>query len=202
MKRVIRYILTLLRGFLFKYKINAGVFFGGQWIALSVKLILRTGAHLSMGHKAIIREYSRIIIGENSSLVLGSGVCVERGGEITSVNGAIVTVGDSTYIGNYCNIRSDKNISIGKNCYIAQFVSIVDGGYKLKNRAASISRSDYETKPVVIGDNAWLGTGVIILPGVSIGDGAVIGAGAVVTKEVPPYAIAGGNPAKIIACRE
>ena len=202
MRRLIRYLFTLLRGFLFKCKINLCVFSNGQWIALSVKLILRAGAQISVGRKTILREYSRIIIGENSSIVIGSGVCIERGGEITSVNGAIVSVNDDTYIGNYCNIRCDKNISIGKSCYIAQFVSIVDGGYKFKNKAASITRNDYETKSVVIGDNVWIGTGVIILPGVSIGEGAVVGAGAVVTKEVPPFAIVAGNPAKLIACRE
>jgi len=202
MKRVLRYLLTVIRGIWAKYRINLGAIAGGQWIALSVKLILRPGAILSLGRKAIIREYTRIVVWENSSLLLGAGVCVERGGEITSVNGAVVSIGDNTYIGNYCNIRCDKSITIGRNCYIAQFVSIVDGGYKFKTRSSTIARSDYETKPVAICDNVWLGTGVIILPGVQIGEGAVIGAGAVVTKDVPPYAVAVGNPAKFIQFRE
>ena len=49
-----------------------------------------------------------------------------------------------------------------------------------------------------IGDDVWIGAGAIILPGVTIGEGAVVGAGAVVTKDIPPFAIVVGNPAKII----
>ena len=59
-----------------------------------------------------------------------------------------------------------------------------------------------EEKPIVVGDDVWLGYGAIILPGVTIGDGAIIGAGTVVTKDVPPYAIVGGNPAKVIRFRK
>ncbi len=59
-----------------------------------------------------------------------------------------------------------------------------------------------EEKQIVVGDDVWLGYGAIILPGVTIGDGAIIGAGTVVTKDVPPYAIVGGNPAKVIRFRK
>ncbi|MRS01689.1 hypothetical protein EG832_00440 [bacterium] len=61
-----------------------------------------------------------------------------------------------------------------------------------------------ETMPsfVKIGSDCWLGANSLILPGVTIGDGAVIAAGAVVTKDVQPYSIVGGNPAKIISHRE
>ena len=56
-------------------------------------------------------------------------------------------------------------------------------------------------KPIVIGNDVWIGGHVIILPGVQIGNGAIVGAGAVVTKNVPDYAIVGGNPARIIRYR-
>ena len=59
-----------------------------------------------------------------------------------------------------------------------------------------------EARPVVIGDDVWIGGRVIILPGVTIGNGAILGAGAVVTHDVPSYAIVGGNPAKIIKYRK
>ena len=59
-----------------------------------------------------------------------------------------------------------------------------------------------EERPVYIGNDVWIGDRVIILPGVHIGDGAVIGAGSVVTHDVPPYAIAAGNPARVIKSRE
>ena len=56
-------------------------------------------------------------------------------------------------------------------------------------------------KPVIIGDDVWIGGRVIILPGVTIGNGAIVGAGAVVTRDVPEYAIVGGVPAKVIKMR-
>ena len=58
-----------------------------------------------------------------------------------------------------------------------------------------------EVAPVVIGDDVWIGSRVIILPGVKIGNGSVIGAGAVVTKDVEPYSVVGGVPAKLIRRR-
>ena len=60
----------------------------------------------------------------------------------------------------------------------------------------------YEEKPIVIGDDVWIGGHVIVLPGVHIGTGAIVGAGAVVTKDVPDYAVVGGNPARIIKSRK
>ena len=54
------------------------------------------------------------------------------------------------------------------------------------------------SRPIIVGDNVWIGTRAIILPGVTIGDGAVIGAGAVVTKDVPARSVAAGNPARIL----
>jgi len=60
---------------------------------------------------------------------------------------------------------------------------------------------DPEFKKVTIGNDVWIGTRALIMDGVTVGDGAVIGAGAVVTKDVPPYAIVGGVPAKIIKYR-
>jgi acetyltransferase-like isoleucine patch superfamily enzyme len=77
--------------------------------------------------------------------------------------------------------------------------------YPLRNNLAfekSVGDIDSASKgPVVIGNDVWVGAGAIILSGVSIGDGAIVAAGAVVTKDVPPYAIVGGNPAKLIRYR-
>ena len=60
----------------------------------------------------------------------------------------------------------------------------------------------YVLKPVVIGENVWVGSHAKVIPGVSIGEGSVVGMGAVVTKDVPPFAVVGGNPAKVIKYRD
>lgn len=184
-----------------KLAVNSTFGWTGRWIALSSRLVIRRGGAFAMGRNARVGENVRIIVDSESSLAIGAQTTIERGGEMTAVNGARVIIGVGTYVGNYCNIRSDKDIRIGDDCYLAQFVSVLDGGYRLRGNSDRITREDYETKSVSIGHNVWLGVGVIVLPGVVIGDGAVVGAGAVVTKDVAPRAIAVGNPAHVIATR-
>ena len=73
---------------------------------------------------------------------------------------------------------------------------VVGGGRGIG--AATARRLAEEGASVVIGDYAWIGGGAILLPGVTIGEGAVVGAGSVVSKDVPPYSVALGNPARVI----
>lgn len=89
------------------------------------------------------------------------------------------------------------NITIGKNCCIGEDVRLLTGSHEVTS-----PRFDLVTKPIAIHDNVWIATGAIILPGVTIGEGAVIGAGAVVTKDVTPWTVVGGNPARFIKKRE
>ena len=87
-------------------------------------------------------------------------------------------------------------ITIGNNVFVAPDVRIVteEHAMDVRQRAEGL---EY-THPVRICDNVWICTGAIILPGVTIGEGSVIGAGSVVTKDIPPYCLAVGNPCRVI----
>lgn len=112
---------------------------------------------------------------------------------------AVIIIGDNTRIHGTC-IHAYSKIKIGDNCLIAANTQIFDGnGHDLsfpdvKNRINTIG----DAKPILIEDNVWIGANSIILPGICIGFGSVIASGSVVTKDIPPLCVAGGNPAKII----
>ncbi len=107
----------------------------------------------------------------------------------------------SAEIGAFCSIS--EGCFIGMQSHPAEFVStspvFLDGGNYLKKNFASLKYQD--TYKTVIGNDVWIGANVLVKGGVHIGDGAIIAAGAVVTHDVPPYAIVGGVPAKLIRYR-
>ncbi|GHU76065.1 hypothetical protein AGMMS49992_21090 [Clostridia bacterium] len=94
------------------------------------------------------------------------------------------------------NVTIGDNFHSGAGCYIITQNHNYNNGMKLPYDETSI------TKDTIIGDNVWLGARVMLLPGVNIGEGAVIQAGAVVTKDIPPLALAGGNPANVFKHRD
>lgn len=110
------------------------------------------------------------------------------------------TVGDNFFLNVNCRLMDSGKITIGNNVMIAPNVSIIteEHAMDVKQRLAGL---EY-TRPVTIGDNVWLATGVLVLPGVTIGDNSVIGAGSVVTKDVPANSLAVGNPCAVIKTLE
>ena len=107
-----------------------------------------------------------------------------------------ISIGSGTVIGDKCLIDGRGGVIFGKSCNLSSEVRIWTGQHSVQS-----SSFDYERSPVIIGDRVWISSNVIILPGVTVGDGAVIAAGAVVTKDVEPYSIVAGVPAKKIGER-
>lgn len=99
-------------------------------------------------------------------------------------------------------ISGDAGVEIGKNSLLSPGVHLFSGNHVFKNPSLPIKCQGGEYGRIEIGEDVWLGTHVIVLQGVTIGKGSVVGAGAVVTKDIPPYSIAVGVPAKVIRKRE
>lgn len=127
----------------------------------------------------------------------GKNVNIEKGAEFG--NGEI-TLGNNSGIG--VNCRVGKGTHIGDNVMMGPDVVILTSNHNYIRVDIPMNEQGYSFHPVYIGDDVWIGTRVIILPGVKIGNGAIVAAGAVVTKDVPDFAIVGGCPARVIKIRK
>lgn len=147
--------------------------------------------------------------GHKENIQIGNN-CMIRCQIIALGNGKI-TIGDNTYIGVNSRVGAIQNVTIGNNVIISSQVHILDNNNHPtapEQRLQMTESADYFgelwswTKsahaPVHIQDNVWIGERCTILKGVSIGKGSIIGANAVVTRDIPDYVIAAGNPAKVV----
>jgi len=131
--------------------------------------------------------YRRFWLGEHS--VVESYCCI---------NNAVgdVTIGDYTRIGIHCTVIGP--VCIGSHVNLAQGITVTALNHNFENTTQRIDQQGVSTKPVVIGDDVWIGANAVILPGVTIGRHCVVAAGAVVTRDVPDKCVVGGVPAKIL----
>ena len=131
--------------------------------------------------------YRRFRLGQKS--VIESYCCI---------NNAVgdITIGDHTRIGIHCTVIGP--VCIGNNVNLAQGITVTALNHNFEDCNKRIDEQGISTKPVVIGDDVWIGANAVILPGVTIGRHVVVAAGAVVTKDVPDFSIVAGVPAKVI----
>ena len=109
---------------------------------------------------------------------------------------------DNVYVGPYSYLHATGKITIAKNCLFGPRITLIAGNHHYKNKEIPIRFQGSIPKNILIDQDVWLSANVTVLGGVTIGKGAVIGAGSVVTKDIPPYSIAVGIPAKVIGTRK
>ena len=158
--------------------------------------------HLTVSHRyqpfGKISKQIRQLACKNIFKIAGKNINIERGAHFGS--GSRIEIGDNSGIGENCQIPD--NTKIGRDVMMGPDVLIVGKNHNYEDLKIPMRlQGAKEAAPVIIGDDTWIGARVIILPGVNIGEGAIVGAGAVVTKDIPPYAICAGNPARIVKYR-
>ncbi|MBC3870909.1 acyltransferase [Undibacterium oligocarboniphilum] len=145
----------------------------------------RSGCLIRLGDGVSLFDHNRLVVGDVS---INTDACIEIGDR------SIVNVGGY--------LSGEGGLRIGKEVLIGPHVRIFSAGHAIHGGEASIYLNPLTYAGVDIGDGAWIGGGATILPGVTIGRGAVVGAGSIVTEDVPDFAIAVGNPARLLRYRQ
>ncbi|NEO99003.1 MAG: acyltransferase [Symploca sp. SIO2E9] len=140
-------------------------------------------------------------LGNNSKIRLKDWAHIDRGVDIKTHWSGEIEIGEHTYIGPYTCL-SGNYIKVGNYCLIASHSGLYANNHIFEDSTRPIVEQGNSYKGIVIEDDCWLGSGVKVVDGITIGQGSVIGTGAVVTKDIPPYSIAVGVPAKVIAKRD
>ncbi len=160
---------------------------------------------LTLGKHVFIDDAVTIYAHEDGGQVqIGENSAINRYTIIEIGAGGSVFIGANTHIQGRCNLKGFVgDLVIGDNVQMAPGCMFSPYQHGFGDPLLPVRAQPLTSKgPIVVEDDAWLGMGVKVLDGVTIGRGAVVGAGAVVTKDIPPYAIAVGVPAKVVAQRQ
>lgn len=180
-----------------KIEIGNHVFLG-RTVCLDASV---TGGRIQIGDSCHLLDNVRLMsFNEHGKIVLRENVDLDRGVDLKA-HGGCIELGRGTYIGPYVCMAGPGNIRIGQDCLIAAHSGIYANNHVFSDPTISIKEQGTVNQGIVIEDDCWLGTGVKVMDGVTIGRGSVIGAGAVVTKDISPYSVAVGVPAKVISRR-
>lgn len=129
----------------------------------------------------------------------GMNVNIEKGAHFG--DGKFVKIGDNSDLG--INAVIQRHITIGNDVMMGRDVIIMTNSHETSSVSILMRlQGARDVRPVIIGNDIWIGSRVIILPGVKIGDGSIIGAGSVVTRDIEPYSVVGGVPARLIKKRK
>jgi acetyltransferase-like isoleucine patch superfamily enzyme len=156
--------------------------------------------YLMVKYKCFISLKSEIRLARN--LDIGKKTRISSFVKIKATKGFII-IGENCTISSFCFIDADKGgVEIGDNVLLGPHVGIHGSNYNYESKEHLIINQGISSKGIKIEDDVWIGSHTTILDGVTLGKGAVIGAGAVVNRDIPPYSVAVGVPAKVKKERE
>ncbi len=166
---------------------------------------------ITINNGSSITEHAQVFNMQSTDKIQISSGTVVEGELLVFAYGGSIVIGENCYVSKGTRIWSGESVKIGNNVLISHNVNIIDtNSHEIDHliraeRYANLLKKGHpkekgpiETAPIIIEDYAWISFNVTILKGVTIGKGAIIAAGAVVTKDVPPFTLVAGNPARII----
>lgn len=178
------------------------------WVLVGKGASIRYARHLSVGRDFIVEDYAEVNCMTYRGIIAGDRVTIGKHAIIRPTNiygsaiGEGLKIGNNSSIGPYSYIGCSGYIEIGDNVMMSPRVSIYAENHLFDHPELTIKDQGVKREFVKIEDDCWIAANTVILAGVTIGRGSVIAAGSVVTKDIPPYSIAGGVPAKVIKSRK
>lgn len=169
----------------FNPRLTHFIFGNGSEIRIDGELWIGANSFGNNGRSNIIR------IDKNAILDVEGNFKLMYGADVILFPNSQFTVGNNSFINSDCKVRCHKSIQIGKDCKISHDFIVMDSD-------VHYLAGDNHTEEVIIEDNVWIGTRVIVLSGAKIGQGSVVAAGALVNKEYPPHSLIAGVPGKVI----
>ena len=170
-------------------------------IARWVWLKLRWRGRLRTDGLCFVCPRVKFEIGRGATVTLGRWSWVGHGCKVRAHEGE-VSIGAKSVLGQECTISAYQQVSIGRECIIADRVMVIDFDHGTVEVERPIRHQGIYKRDVRIGHNVWIGYGACLLRGVTVGNNSVIGTNSVVTADVPDNAVVGGVPARIIRTRE
>ncbi len=164
--------------------------------------VLRCPGRIHLGRGVMIDDCVVLDAkGRGSSIVLGDQILLGRN-SILSCNDSSMSIGNFVSIGPFCFLVSRSHLKIGSNVAIGAGTYMLGGGHAHDDPDVPVIQQARTSKGISVEDGAWIGIGAKILDGVTIGQNSIVGAGAVVSKDVPPWTVVLGNPARVVEKRK
>ena len=165
------------------------------------------GRGVTIRHPGRIRIGNRVVIEDGVVLDAkgdrGEGIILRDGaflgrGTILSMRGGTIEIAEGANIGSYCRIGTFADTRIGRKVLLAAYVYVVGGGHRSDRTDIPILDQPLEGKGgAEIGDGCWIGAHALVMDGVKIGNDSIIGAHSLVTRDIPPFSVAFGSPARV-----
>lgn len=159
------------------------------------RITLAPGARLLLGTRRMGTAPCTVYLADGAELSVRGKVEIARGTRILVKEHARFEMGPGSFIHHNSTVTCLERVTMGSDCIVSWNCNIIDADH---HELVVPGKQRPRSQPVVFGDHVWIGTGVVVLPGVTIGEGAAVAAGSVVVADVPPGTLVGGNPARII----
>ena len=207
------------------YLVEQALFFSLAWMpslvgvglrALAYKLILKSKGLAAIENNVRIAQARNVTLGANvyldcgvylhacpQGIHIGDNVFVMHQTELHVYNfrdlpQSGIWIGDNCFIGEFTIVRGQGGVHIGNSVLIAPGAKLLAVNHLFGDVTQPVMAQGIQAKGIIVEDGAWIGGGGVVLDGVRVGQGAVVGAGAVVTREVPPFSVVVGSPARVV----